>query len=809
MSVKRQCMLTAVVLCFLAGLAWADRDPQIGFLFPAGAQRGTTTHIIVGGQYLNTPKRVEVSGRGVQARVVKYIRPLRNLNREQRYMFLKDLSIATEKRLKEADLAPDVVKKVQQVLLGRWTRFLKTEIKTEGIRPAEHYLLMDLGEQSLRELIHTRETLFFPAQKKQRNKQLEESVLVEITIAPDAQPGDRDLRLQTIGGLTNPAIFQVGQVPDTRELEPNDDSAALALKPPTGLENLPRLRELLTSKPLDLPVTINGQIMPGDTDRFRFRGTKGQKIVVKVSARGLLPYLADAVPGWFQATVALYDSKGNEIAFADDYRFKPDPVLMYDISQSGIYDLEIRDALYRGREDFVYRVSVGEPPFITRVFPLGGREGMETTASVSGWNLPPAKVALNTASDGPWLRKAAWENGDMVSNRFHYAVDTLPEITESEPNNSRSNAQPIILPMIINGRIVQPGDSDLFRIKGKAGDTIVAEVCARRLDSPLDSLVRLLDASGEVVKWNDDHVHKDEHLHVDRVGMVTHHADSFLMAQFPEDGAYYVQLSDARKHGSDAHAYRLRLSKPLPDFALKVTPSSVYALPGGIVPLTVYALRRDGFDGEIHVSVKKPPGLRADGGRIPAGRNKTRMTITIPRKAPRQAVSIILQGTAEVGGQIITRQAAPADDTMQAFLYRHLVPADDLLVAVRNVKWGLLAVEIASPEPVEIPPGGSAKVLVKTRDNRLRKEAVLVLDKAPRGISLHGTRARPEGIEFVLKADTAALKDGFTGNLIVEIFREYTVKAKNGRPAAKRRNSIGYLPAIPVKVMMQQKHAAK
>ena len=43
------------------------------------------------------------------------------------------------------------------------------------------------------------------------------------------------------------------------------------------------------------------------------------------AARELVPYLADAVPGWFQATLVLYDKKGKEVAYADDYRFNPDP----------------------------------------------------------------------------------------------------------------------------------------------------------------------------------------------------------------------------------------------------------------------------------------------------------------------------------------------------------------------------------------------------------------------------------------------------------------------------------------------------
>ena len=53
------------------------------------------------------------------------------------------------------------------------------------------------------------------------------------------------------------------------------------------------------------------------------RGRKGQRLVVAAKARQLIPYLADAVPGWFQATLALSTAPGNELAYADDFRFDP------------------------------------------------------------------------------------------------------------------------------------------------------------------------------------------------------------------------------------------------------------------------------------------------------------------------------------------------------------------------------------------------------------------------------------------------------------------------------------------------------
>ena len=157
-----------------------------------------------------------------------------------------------------------------------------------------------------------------------------------------------------------------------------------------------------TDMAITLPAIVNGRIKPrlakpqggrperpftpGDADRYRFSARQGQSLTIAASARELMPYLADAVPGWFQAVLTLYDASGKEVAYDDDFRFHPDPAIHYVAPTDGEYTVEIRDALYRGREDFVYRIAIGELPFVTDIFPLGGRTGARTTVELSGWN---------------------------------------------------------------------------------------------------------------------------------------------------------------------------------------------------------------------------------------------------------------------------------------------------------------------------------------------------------------------------------------------------------------------------------------
>ncbi len=806
-SNRKLLLLSMLILPVM--VAWGDLNvnkARVGYLYPAGARQGQTIMITAGGQFLRGANNVYITGDGVSAKVVKFMRPTINLNKERRDAITYHMKEVENKRISELPTAVRAAvaakkkaardrRKANEAKKKKAGASRKVEEKEkEEPKLPPHPLFYDFENKSLRELAHIKKIIYMPRNKRQINRQISEAVLIEVTIAPDAKPGPRELRIRSRNGLTNPIIFQVGSLPEAYELEPNDQKAYQEID---AYPNLPK------PKALELPVVLNGQIMPGDVDRFRFKAKKGQQIVIEAHARSLIPYLADAVPGWFQATVALYESGNNEVAYADDFRFSPDPVLVYTIPKDSEYELEIRDSIYRGREDFVYRVIVGQCPFITQMFPLGGSEGVKTVAAIDGWNLTKKELTLDTKPNGGGVRKTMCRQENLFSNFVPYAIDTLPECSESESNNSTKNAQKISLPKIVNGRISKTDDVDIFQFQGRAGDEVVAEIHARRLNSPLDSILRLMDASGKVLQWNDDYVLKDKtFLHTDDVGLVTHHADSYLMAKLDKDGTYYVHLTDSQNHGGPAYAYRLHVSVAQPDFALRVTPSSLNMLAGRIVPITVHALRKDGFNGPIEVAVQDAAsGFNIGGGRIPAGSDRVRMTLTAPDKAPDKPISLKLEGRAKVGENTISRLAVPADDVMQAFLFRHLVPAQDLMVAVRKNKWKPLPVKSSDGSPVEIPLGGSVQVQLKTTPRPILKEIRLDLYEPPEGITLDNVTVVPEGLAFVLKADKEALKAGFEDNLIVEAFRQYRPKQKDGKLGKQRRDSLGAIPAVPIRIV--------
>ncbi len=637
----------------IAGAARVSRSPDIGYVYPAGGRQDATFEVAIAGRYLDGVSGVVVSGGGVQATLIEHVKPLNG---------------------KEMTLLRDRLKEIQG-LMKPANDAADANSQGEIDRAA---LQKEMGE--------IKQKLANPKNRNRDNPQLAEDVRLRVVVAADAEPGRRELRLKTASGLSNPRVFHVGQLPEYAEKEPNNKTGD-------------------TGELLALPLIVNGQIMPGDVDCFRFEARKGWQLVAAAAARQLIPYLADGVPGWFQATLTLYDPNGNELAYDDDYRFHPDPVLYCEIPRDGEYVLEIKDAIYRGREDFVYRIVLGEIPFVTSIFPLGGRVGDRTTVKLTGWNLPVNELTLDGKDKEPGVVPVSVRKGELVSNSVPFAMDTLPECLEKEPNNEETGAQPLTLPIIVNGRIDQPDDWDVFRFEGRAGDEIVAEVHARRLDSPLDSVLKLTPApvlpsrqpgsqsgSGPVqavqektqadkigagqLAFNDDHEDKG-------AGLTTHHADSLLRTVLPADGTYYLHISDAQHKGGEAYSYRLRISPPMPDFELRVVPSTINARAGATVPITVYALRKDGFSGEITLSLKDAPsGFALSGGRVPPDKDEAKLSLKAPPASIKEPVSLSIEGRAVIEGREVVRPAVPADDMMQAFFYRHLVPAKDLKVTV-------------------------------------------------------------------------------------------------------------------------------
>jgi hypothetical protein len=683
-------------------MAWAQSQ-YIGYVYPAGGQQGSTFPIRLGGQRLTYPSNVVVTGEGVSVRIVEYQRVWNN---QELSLLRQQLN---ELRKKETTVGDVMAAKMAwhefPVPIGPETELVPTSV-TDGPGPSEK-------EVAKQNLIKRIQSIFNEDERTAAVPAHTELVFAEVTVDPDAKPGRREIRVVTKQGISNALPFYVGQVPEVAR-----KAMKTCKRPVLGKEHLAQRNRPPEEEEMNvtIPCTMNGQIAAGEVNRYRFQATKGQRLVISAKARHLVPYVADGVPGWFQAVLRLHDANGREVAYRDDFRFDPDPVLYYEVPADGEYVLTINEALFRGRESFTYRITVGELPFVASIFPLGGRAGEPVAIEMDGWNLENANITPPAQDAKPGKHLIAATDGKLVSNYVPFALDTLPECRDEESNDEPSKAQKVTLPVIVNGRADHPGDWDVFEVEGKAGETIVAEVRARRLGSPFDSFVKITTVEGKVIALNDDHYDAAS-------GLNTDHADSYLMVKLPADGKYYVHLGDTRRHAGKEYAYRLRISQPRPDFELRLIPSRFVIRSKSAANATVFAIRKDGFDGPIKLSFKElPEGLESPGATLAATKETVGLTLKTTLTDMEEPVNVTVVGTATVGDQEIVHEAVPAEDRMQAFLWRHLLPAETLPALVYNPSYQPPADRVRPPIPDEVRPKNATRNLRQNQvDGYLRQ----------------------------------------------------------------------------------------
>lgn len=302
-------------------------------------------------------------------------------------------------------------------------------------------------------------------------------VRIRLDVDPRAETGSHGFRMKTRYGTSNWVRFALGGLPQIEAMKPEE-------KPAGGRE-------------ITLPVTVEGRLGRGTRgDVFRFRGESGQELVFRVEASSLGSRL--------DSVLELMDGEGRLLARNDNFfPGSVDSVLAYTCPRDGEYRVRISDRAGRGGRTFAYRLTVGEFPFLTGVFPLGLNRGSREELAVTGYNLGAQRtigrddLPPNSGKDTLQVRLQTAQGPTL--NTLPVALGDNPEVLEKEPNDAPETAQNVPVPVTVNGRAGVPGDGDLFSFPALRGETLVLEVRARRLLSPLDSVLQVLDREGRPV----------------------------------------------------------------------------------------------------------------------------------------------------------------------------------------------------------------------------------------------------------------------------------------------------------------------
>jgi Bacterial pre-peptidase C-terminal domain len=402
-------------------------------------------------------------------------------------------------------------------------------------------------------------------------------VKAAVKIASDARLGEHALRVRTATGVTELRTLWVGALPVVEEKEPNNEFTAPQKVP--------------------LNVTVHGVANTEDVDYFAVDAKKGQRISVEVEGMRL-------GTTFFDPSIAILDSKRFELATSDDTPlYKQDGCLSIVAPADGTYTVMVRETSYQGNGACQYRLHIGTFPRPTAVIPAGGKLGEEVElrflGDANGEIKQKVKLPATMPPDGMFEVFCQDAGGISPSGLPFRLTETAANVIEVEPNDTPAQATVGTFPCAFNGVIDKPGDIDHFKFAAKKGQVFDVHCYARRLGSPLDSLMYMgLMGQGAFV-GNDDTVGPD----------------SYFRVTIPQDGEYWVSVTDHLKKGGPTYAYRIEVTPVGAKLALSAPPFSqytqdrqAYAVPRGNRYATFVSATRADFGGDVNV---KPEGLQA------------------------------------------------------------------------------------------------------------------------------------------------------------------------------------------------------
>lgn len=470
-------------------------------------------------------------------------------------------------------------------------------------------------------------------------------VRATLDIAADAPPGRRWLRVATErSGLTNFAAFQVGRLPERLEKEPNNERAA--------------------AERIETPLVVNGAITPkADADWYSFAARRGQRIVVAIAAHSLDIHGQGGTFGIADFNLELVDAQGRTLASAED-SLGLDPLIEWQAPDDGDYFVRVGLLNHSGFPEAVYRLTIGEVPYVTGVFPPGVQRGQSVEVELLGPNIapgvrrriaPPADGAFpmihvgevvnyGVANDDDLSQRNSLGNGQGVqplggaaaTNSVTPANASLAKITivgdvsaaigdwpervereaigadvqsPAEPtgagttNDSRDTAEPVDWPATVNGRFQRAGDEDWFRVTLAEKQRVWIETIAHRfVRSPVDTSLQVFDSQGALVAENDDDATIDPGYESIHDFKTT---DSRILLTAPKSGDYWIRVGEQSGNHGPRAVYRLSVYEAVPDFQLRHFPDAVPIWgPGSTAAVLVKIDRLAGCNDEIELTVE-------------------------------------------------------------------------------------------------------------------------------------------------------------------------------------------------------------
>ena len=484
-----------------------------------------------------------------------------------------------------------------------------------------------------------------------------------VTIGKDVPAGVYDVRAHGLFGISNPRSFVVGDLPEKAEAEPNNTKAQ-----PTAMA---------------MDSVINATLQSAtDVDYFSFPGKKGEKVSVNCRAA--------RIDSPMVALVEVYGPDQRRLVSERD-TFRHDPYINLTLPQDGTYLVKVHDLTYSGGAQYIYRLGVHKKPHIEFIMPPSGTPGATEQFTLYGYNLPGGKLSDWSIDDKPLQEvqvsvalPAKATTLEMGEQGFPHEVsaDGFSYVWNSPAGSSnpvtiyfadgkiirdeQTKEETLTLPGEFVGQFEAKNDTDAFRFQGKAKQKYSIEVFGQRNGIVMDPVI-VVD---QVIK---DKEGKETFKRIANVGATsvfpdlgdklfdTRTDDPYYLFTAPADGGYRVTLRDLQfeTRGHPRMVYRAVIREPKPDFRLAALPLYPQAVNTGGAPagitlrkgdsfkIDIMALKQDGFNETIELSVKGlPAGVTCKAATIGPGDNTAEMILTADESAKPWSGPIEIMGTA-------------------------------------------------------------------------------------------------------------------------------------------------------------------
>ncbi len=436
----------------------------------------------------------------------------------------------------------------------------------------------------------------------------------KITIAADAPPGVGWWRISCAQGGSGSRPFLVGDLPEWIETESNSRPA--------------------TAEAVTLPVTLNGQIYgEQDADYFRFALKKDQVLVCDV--------LAGRIGSQLDPIIQVLDARGRPLD-CQQVRVGTDPLLALQVPHDGDYLLRVANITFHGNAACVYRITLTTSPRAVYGFPAGGRSGTRTAVEMftmtGGRSLAIRKQDFTLPKPAGLFQPLGTPGPQLV-------VDDRDNRLEIEPNDTGKQAQVVVLPATLHGRLSTAVDKDTFRFTARKGRRYTFRCRAVPAGLPTLPVLILHDGNGKQLAEAQSVKDPDREARIEW--------------KAPADGEFQLSVQDLRfgSRGGSDFLYRLVLQEARPDFALFAAADSLNLLQAGSSAVTLRVKRLGGFDAPIQLTVEGlPKGVTVKPLKVDKGQTSVTLTFKADDEAASRSYPLLITGSARIADVDVQRR---------------------------------------------------------------------------------------------------------------------------------------------------------